>query len=338
MRVGAQLSESMAGEYIVKAATKGEILIPRTLHNGGDNPVLCLINLSDHYVEVEKGEVLAYAEEVCSNVEPIGIQKVEVAEQGGLENGKREIPEHLINLFDKSKGELNEQEQTQLSELLCEFEDVFAKSEFDLGKFNTIQHGIDTGTNHPVEQRIRRTPLGFAGEEEAHLKKMLGAGVIRPSVSEWASAPVLIRKRCGSVRWCVDYRALNALTIKDVLPLPLVDECLDTLAGNVWYSKLDANSAYWQVKIKSEDCSKTAFITKYGLFEFARMAFGLCNSPATYTRVINLVLRGLNWKVVLAFLDDILVLGKDFEGHLASLRAELVRFMEYGLKLKPKKI
>ena len=119
---------------------------------------------------------------------------------GGLENGKREIPEHLINLFDKSKGELDEQEQTQLSELLSEFEDVFAKSEFNLGKFNTIQHGIDTGTNRPVKQRIRRTPLGFAGEEEAQLKKMLSAGVIRPSVSEWASAPVLIRKRCGSVR------------------------------------------------------------------------------------------------------------------------------------------
>ena len=119
---------------------------------------------------------------------------------GGQENGKREIPEHLTNLFDKSKGELNGQEQIQLSELLCELEDVFAKSEFDLGKFNTIQHGIDTGTNRPVKQRVRRTPLGFAGEEEAQLKKMLGAGVIRPSVSEWASAPVFIRKRCGSVR------------------------------------------------------------------------------------------------------------------------------------------
>ena len=116
---------------------------------------------------------------------------------------------------------------------------------------------------------------------------MLGAGGIRPSMSEWASAPVLIRKRCGSVRWYVDYRLLNALTTKDVFPLPLVDECLDTLVGNVLYSKLDANSAYWQVKIKPEDCSKTAFITKYGLFEFARMAFGLCNSPATYARVIN---------------------------------------------------
>jgi hypothetical protein len=128
---------------------------------------------------------------------------------------------------------------------------VFAKSEFDLGKVNTIQHGIDTGANRPVKQRIRRTPLGFAGEEEAQLKKMLGAGVIRPSVSEWASAPVLLRKRCGSVRWCVDYRAVNALTIKDVFLLLLVDERLDTLAGNEWYSKLDANSANWQLTMRA---------------------------------------------------------------------------------------
>jgi hypothetical protein len=88
-------------------------------------------------------------------------------------------------------------------ELLCEFEDVFAKSEFDLGKFNTIQHGIDTGTNRPVKQRIRRTPLGFAGEEEAQLKNMLSAGVIRPSVSEWAcelKQPVFSNKgRFGAV-------------------------------------------------------------------------------------------------------------------------------------------
>ena len=137
------------------------------------------------------------------------------------------------------------------------------------------------------------------------------------------------------MRWCVNYRALNALTTKDVFLLPLADECLDTLAGNVRYSKQNANSAYWQVKIKPEDCSKTSFITIYGFFEFARMVFGLCNSPATYARVINLVLRGLNWKVVLPFLDDILVLGKDFAGHLANLRAVLDRFREHGLILKP---
>jgi hypothetical protein len=128
---------------------------------------------------LEKGEVLAYAEEVCSKVEPVGIQKVEVAEQEVQEKVEREITEHLINLFEKSKGELNGQEQTHLRELLCDFEDVFAKNEFDLGKFNAIQLGIDTGSNHPVKHRIRRTPLGFAGEG-TQLKKML----IRPSVFE----------------------------------------------------------------------------------------------------------------------------------------------------------
>ncbi|VDH93238.1 Hypothetical predicted protein [Mytilus galloprovincialis] len=166
---------------------------------------------------------------------------------------------------------------------------------------------------------------------------MLDAGIIEPSISEWASAPVLVRKRDGNVRWCIDYRKLNSVTKKDVYPLPLIDECLDTLAENEWFSKLDANSAYYQVKVKDSDKEKTAFITKYGLFHFVRMSFGLCNAPGTYSRVMNLVLRGLTWNVVLAFLDDILVMGKTFEDHLQNLRSVFERFREYGLKLKPRK-
>jgi transposase InsO family protein len=179
--------------------------------------------------------------------------------------------------------------------------------------------------------------MGFAEEEEAHLKKMLDAKVIEPSNSEWASAPVLVRKRDGKVRWCIDYRALNSVTVKDVFPLPLVEDCLDTLAGNIWFSKLDANSAYWQVRINEKDRKKTAFITKYGLFHFVKMAFGLCNAPATYARIMNLVLRGLTWDIVLAFLDDILVLGKSYSEHLTNLASVFSRFREYGLKLKPNK-
>lgn len=131
---------------------------------------------------------------------------------------------------------------------------------------------------------------------------------------------MLIRKRDGGVRYCIDYRGFNGLIRRDNFPLSLVDECLDNLSGNVFYSKLDANSAYWQVRIEKLDCPKKACITKYGLFEYARMAFGLCNSPATYARFINLVLRGLTWKVVQAFLDDILVLGRDFATHYENLR------------------
>jgi hypothetical protein len=166
---------------------------------------------------------------------------------------------------------------------------------------------------------------------------MVDAGVIQESTSDWASAPVLIRKRDGTVRWCIDYRELNNVTVKDSFPLPLVEDCLDTLSGHVWFSKLDANSAYWQVKVKDEDRKKTAFTTKYGLFEHVRMGFGLTNAPATFSRVVNLVLRGLTWKTVLAFLDDILVMGRSFEDHVQSLQESLLRFRQYGLKLKPKK-
>ena len=140
---------------------------------------------------------------------------------------------------------------------------------------------------------MRRTPACFAEEEEAHLKKMLDAGVIQPSMSDWASAPVLIRKRDGNLRWCIDYRALNAVTVKDVFPLPLVKDCLDTLSRNEWFSKLDANSAYWQIPIREEDRKKTALTTKFGLFEHVKMGFGLCNAPATFSRVISLVMMGI---------------------------------------------
>ena len=184
---------------------------------------------------------------------------------------------------------------------------------------------------------MRRTPISFANEEKAHLDKMEKAGVIQPSNSEWASAPVLVRKRDGNVRWCVDYRGLNTLTTKDVYPLPLIDECMDTLAGNLWFSKLDANSAHWQVKIREQDRKNTAFITKYGLYEFVRMTFGLCNAPATFSRVMNLVPRGLTWDIVLAFLDDIIVLGKSFTDHLNNIKEVLTRLRSYRLKLKPSK-
>ena len=186
-----------------------------------------------------------------------------------------------------------------------------------------------------IEHAVMDCPqcICFVEEEEKHLNKMLEAGVIEPSVSEWASPPVLIRKRVGSLRWCVDYRALNKVTRKDCFPLPLIEESVDSLCGNVWFTNLDANSAYWQVEIDESDKCKTAFLTTFGLFQHARMGFGLCNAPATYTRVMNLVLRGLHWNVVLAFLDDLMVLGKSFNKHIENLSQVFERFRSYGLKL-----
>lgn len=242
-----------------------------------------------------------------------------------------------MDMYQQAVTNLSESEAHTFLSLLMEYRDIFARSEFDLGNFTDIEHPISTEAAKPIKMKMRRTPASFVPEEESHLQKMLKAGVNRPSLSEWCSAPVLIRKRDGSVRWCVDYRALNNVTIKDVFPLPNVEECLDTLQGNIWFSKLDANSAYWQVRVSKEDQKKTAFITKYGLYEFVRMAFRLCNAPATFARVMNLILHGLNWYIVLAFLDDILVLGRNFDHHLENLEKVFQRLRRFKLKLKPQK-
>lgn len=127
------------------------------------------------------------------------------------------------------------------------------------------------------------------------------------------------------------------MTVKDVFPLPLVEDCVDTLSGNQWFSKLGAIWGYWEFKLADEDRDKTAFITKYGLFEFVKMLFGLFNSPFTVSRVMNLILKDLNWKNALSFLDDIVVMGKNFDDHLKNLTKALSRFRRHGLKLKPKK-
>ena len=118
----------------------------------------------------------------------------------------------------------------------------------------------------------------------------------------------------------MDYRKLNECTVKDSFPLPLIDDCLDTLAGMVWLSIVDMANGYYQILLSKEAKAKTAFITRWGLFEHDRMGFGLCNAPATFQRAMMLVLRGMTWRQVLAYLDDIIILGKSFDDHLENLR------------------
>ena len=167
---------------------------------------------------------------------------------------------------------------------------------------------------------------------------MLDAGVIRPSSSEFASPVCLVRKKSEGVRVCTDFRALNDITVKDSFPLPRINECLDALAGNVWFSSFDLTSAYYQVEIAPEDIHKTAFITKWGLFEYTKLAFGLTNSPATFSRVIQIVLRDLLLSKAIGYLDDINSLGKDFEEAFDNVRLVLERIHKYNLKLKPEKM
>lgn len=175
----------------------------------------------------------------------------------------------------------------------------------------------------------RRSTLEQNDEGRCHTAIHVGMG-IRTGTSQEARWKRALVRRLQIPEFRHDQRCISTTSC-------CVDDCLDTLAGNEWYSKLDANSAYWQVKLAEKDRRKTAFTTKYGLFEFVRMGFGLCNAPATFARVMNLVLHGLNWNIALAFLDDILVLGKCFMDHLRNLENIFQRFRTFKLKLKPKK-
>lgn len=244
---------------------------------------------------------------------------------------------HVQELYQRSIVQLNESESEVLKTLLLDYEDVFAKHDLDLGNYTATTHRIHTGDAAPVKMRMRRTPLGFQKEEETLLQSMLEQGIIQPSESEWAAAPVIVRKRCGGLRYCVDFRKLNSVTQKDAFPIPLIEECLDNLEGNQYFSTLDMASGYWQINVEPEDRHKTAFITRYGLFEHVRMAQGLCNAPATYQRAMNRILKGMVWKNVLAYLDDVIVLGKEFQDHIDNLQQTLDRFRTYKMKLKPRK-
>ena len=166
---------------------------------------------------------------------------------------------------------------------------------------------------------------------------MLEHNIIEPSSGPWSSPILLAVKKDGSPRFCIDFRKLNTLVEKDAYPLPRIDETIDTLAGQQWFCTLDLHSGYWQIPVAKKDRVKTAFSSHRGLFHFKVMPFGLSNAPATFERLMENVLRSLQWKKCLCYLDDVIVFGSDFESTLLHLRKVFSRFREANLKLKPSK-
>ena len=221
---------------------------------------------------------------------------------------------------------------------MCKFQDVFALHGQELGKTNLVKHSIHTGTHAPVKQRPYRTPVCRRQKIEELVEGMQEQGVVCPSSSPWASPVVLVLKKDGSSRFWVDYRRLNSITRKDVYPLPRIEDILDTLGGAKYFSSLDLLSGYWQMELNDDVKQKSAFITHHGLFEFVCMPFGLCNAPATFQRLMQRVLTGLEGKMCFVFIIyDILVYSKTFEEHLECLQTVFARLREAGLRLKPKK-
>ena len=206
-----------------------------------------------------------------------------------------------------------------------------------LGQTHLVEHPIDVQGAQPIRQRPYRVPETKKQIIAREVEKMLLSNVIEPSASPWSSPVVLLEKPDGDYRFCVDYRKLNAVTKKDAYPLPRIDETLDALGNANTFTTLDLQSGFWQIPVREVDKDKTAFSTHNGHYAFNTMPFGLANSPATFQRLMDLVLSGLHWSHCLVYLDDIIVFASSFEEHLKRLDTVLGRIASAGLTLKPSK-
>ena len=218
---------------------------------------------------------------------------------------------------------------------------AFSLGDGDRGETDLVEMVIDTGDANPKKQPLRRKPFAARSEIARQLKQMQSNGVIQPSKSPWSSPVVLVQKKDGTLRFCVDYHGLNAVTKADTFPLPRIDDLLDQLGKSRYFSTLDLSSGFWQIKIHPDSMEKTAFLTPQGLYEFRVMLFGLTNAPSVFQRLMQQVLMGLNPdsgpSFVSAYIDDILIFSTTLEVHLEHLRLVLQRLCEVGLKLKPSK-
>ena len=228
-------------------------------------------------------------------------------------------------------------QRSRLLQLLERNSDVFAWTDLDLGYTEAVKHRIPVTSDVPVTQPYRRIPPSQFEDVRQHIQELADKGVIQPSSSPYASPIVIVRKKDGSIRLCVDYRKLNAVTRKDAFPLPRIDESLDAIGGASFFSTLDLASGYHQVAMREEDQEKTAFTTPFGLWEFTRMPFGLCGAPATFQRLMQFSMNDLVLRILLVYLDDVLVFSSDFEEHLRRLETVFTRLRDIGLKLNPEK-
>lgn len=332
MEIMGTVSDKCNGTWLVEdlLTKKPPLLIARAVVTPlqGRIPVRVL-NLKAEPITVYKGTRIATAELLGRDIETVSV----VSEEPDVEKEYQSLVEKVMETL---PTDLSNTQKEQINALLMKYAHVFATSTSDLGRTSALRHRIET-TGAPIRQGVRRTPPLQREAVKKMLDEMKAKNIVSPSNSPWASPIVLVPKKDGSIRLCVDYRKVNEVTRKDAYPIPRVDDTLDTLAGSQWFSTLDLKSGYWQVEVHEDDREKTAFCTHEGLFQFNVMPFGLCNAPATFQRLMDMVLQGLLWNSCLVYIDDIIIFGKTFEEHLGNLARVFERVEQAGLKLQPQK-
>ena len=223
-------------------------------------------------------------------------------------------------------------------ELVLAYHDVFMLESNELGCTSAIEHEICIKNSEPFKERFQHIPPPLLEEVHTSLQDMLEAGVIHPSQSPWCNAVVLVRKKDGTLCFCVDFRCLNAWMKKDLYPLPHIQEVLESMAGSAHFSSMDFKSGFWQIKIALELQQYTAFMLgNLGFYEFTHMPFRLCNAQATFQHLMQNTLGELNLTYCMIYLDDVIIFGHTEEEHLEHLQVVIEWFQEFNLKLKPLK-
>ncbi|CAC5397452.1 unnamed protein product [Mytilus coruscus] len=296
-----------------------------------------MANITEFEQTIQPDTHVAICEAVEVNIDSNETNIDKLSKVSSVEESK-ETPSHLKDLKMRSSELLNEDQIKLLNNLLIKYDQTFSKNKSDLGRASAIKHTISTGQAKPIKQAPRRLPLSNRDEVNDEIQRLLDYGVIEPSKSLWASCIVPATKKSdGSTRICIDFRPLNNITVHDSYPFIRIDDALDALRGCKWLSVMDLSSGYWQVEMDEKDTEKTAFTSTKGLFHFNIMPMGLCNGVATFQRLMEYTLAGLNWQTCLIYIDDIIVFSYSFESHLIRLGDVLDRIAAQGLKVAPKK-
>ena len=256
-------------------------------------------------------------------------------------NKTEELPDHVVDLYQRSIKQVPKNFHKRIHEVIAKNAAGFAKSTSDMGRTTWVKHDIDTVNHSPVRQRPRRLRHDQKEEIQKQIKNLQESGLIRPSESEWASNVVLVKKKDGAWRMCIDYRDLNIKTLNpDSYMLPRIDDTLDALSRAKYFCTLDILQGYHNVELTEEAKPKTAFHAPYcnpSHWEYVYMPFGLIRAPRTFQRLMDRVLQGLEHKIALAYLDDIIVYGSSVGEVLDNLDVVLGRIADSGVKLKAKK-
>ena len=251
-------------------------------------------------------------------------------EWGEIPEGERVVEQNCELLMG---DELSENQRESLVQLVLQYSDVVTS---ELGRTAVTEHYIHVTTTTPKRQRPYRLPYAKQEEVREELKRMEQMGVIKPSCSEWASPIVLVPKKDGTTRLCVDYRKLNQISRFDAYPVPRIDEMIDKIGKGNYITTLDLNKGYWQIPVGKASQDKTAFITPFGLYEFLMMPFGLQGAPATFQRLMDSVLKGTE-SFAGAYIDDVAIFSVTWEEHLHHVEYVLEKLRTAGLTANPKK-